>query len=75
MFYNYYLSGGLLISDCVPDVHFLRKKRAFLTAKPEKKFSRWLILELNCKLSVHEINKITHGRLEIWNLFSQLRLI
>ena len=77
MFYKSYLGGGLLISVCFPDVHFLRTKRAFLRAKPHKSLGWWLIqmadLHFRLCVSVYKISKIIHGRFEIWSSSSRVQ--
>ena len=40
MFYDSFFSGGLLISVCFSEVHFLLIKRTFWRTKPDKNFPR-----------------------------------
>ena len=63
-FNNSCLGGGLFISVCLQDVHFVRKKRTFFENKTGRKLSRWLILILN---------KIIHERLAVRNLSSRVQ--
>ena len=72
MFYNLYLGGGLMISISLLDVHFLRTKRAVLREQKQTKAFQMVDPHFRLCVSVHEINKIKHGRLEILNLPSHV---